>query len=175
MTEYQRKICELWPQYSANEISQMLGCNADNVWKTAKRFGVKHTDETCARLRKKSNEKLKLAYTSENIKRRVEKQNRIRTMERFRINSGKCQKTSYRMRTMPKRAYHTAYALCVRRGYISTTDPFTLFYDERTNRSIAENLRYNVRKYTEDYYTKKYGLKFIADYQNDTTGISNAV
>lgn len=93
----------------------------------------------------------KYSPTPETVEKIRQSMKRLHKTERFRVMSGMKQKTKYRYNIVPQKNLRVIANLRHRYKYfrdMDVADGYTLFYDEQTQRC------------REEYYTKKYGLKF---------------
>lgn len=106
-----------------------------------------------ARIRMEKTSKANLRSCTPEVREKISRTiKRLRKMERIRVMSGMKQETKYPVSLIPPKTVKAAYRLRYRRNYFADTDVadrYTLFYDEHTRRSRRE-----------EYFTRKYGLKF---------------
>ncbi len=149
--ERRRKIIsEMYPHYSKLEIQRMTGIPASAVTRYVKRTGAEHTDACKERLKKKALDQLAANRKKVDRKKQAVKRRVLYRMEYYRLWEGKPQLTCLRLARMPHRVYAAAWALCKRYGYDWDKQSFTL--------EITPGTRRNGK---EEYFTKKYGLKFV--------------
>lgn len=142
----------MYPNHSVMEISAHLKCNCAGLYKFAKKLGLKHTDATIKRIKRKQMENLRLAHSEVVNAKRKKTRARVQMMEEFRAISGKPQLTKIRMKQMPTNAYNARYHLVRKYGYFTYDgEPYVLGYDQNTKRC------------NEEYFKKKYGFKFEED------------
>lgn len=166
LSEKHRRVLELYPDHTTKEIADMLGYRPTTVNVIARRHGVKHNKDVLERASDNRRRNLLLAITPEANKKKSDSMKKLYRMEARRVELGLKKKSKYRVKSIPDRVYKAKHNLVHKYGYIYTDDPYTLFYDEHTNRCISDNRTGRAGLFTEDkYYTQKYGIKFIADYQ----------
>lgn len=152
LTDKQKIIVAMYPDHSVMEIGAYLKCDTAGLYKFAKKLGLKHTEETLARIKRKQMENLKKAYSEEVNAKRKKTRARVQMMEEFRAMSGKPQMTNIRMKQMPNKSYHAKYHLIRKYGYFGYDgEPYTIGYDKNTKRC------------NEEYFKKKYGFTFEED------------
>lgn len=130
-------------------IAEVCGTSGSTVGRIGKAHGLKKSDEHLAKIRKALVMSVTERFHNDEARQKVSATRRkLFRMERWRVNNGTPQKTRLRMKSMPTKAYQAKWSLMRRHGYIETTDPYTLFYDE------------NTRRMNEAYYEEKYHLRF---------------
>lgn len=139
---------------SAGEIATRHGVCSGSVWYWVKKLGLRQTDETKARILKKTRGCIaNTIKTNPEAKRKsMETKKRTWMMERFRVMSGLPQKTKMRIATRPTKVYKAIWYLENMRNYfrdIEVGGKFTLYYDDETKRSGKEC-----------YYALQLGLTF---------------
>lgn len=144
-------VKKYYPTMTGSEIEARFGIQKNRADKIANELGIKHTPETQERIRQKiqdntTNNRHKIDFKELGHKRSVRYK-----MEYYRKWEGKPQKTKLRLAETSYRVYKAKWNLVTRYGYIETTDACTLMYDRNTHRM------------NEQYYSDKYGLKFIED------------
>lgn len=167
MTELQQKILDLWPDHTAREIAEQLGCNRRYAQFTASRFHARHSDEVYARIAKSFSEAGKHKHTPQSRRKISETRKKLFRSEYRRVLYEQPRRSNLRLKHVPERVYFAKAHLINAYGYIPTTDPYTLFYDETTK--VMPDKAPDTRGHGHDYYHKKYGIRFIADYQNNDT------
>lgn len=151
-TERQKVVIAMYPDHSVMEIGTYLKCDCAALYKFAKKLGLKHTEETSRRIKRKQMENLKKAYSKEVNAKRKKTRAKVQMMEEFRAISGKPQLTNIRMKQMPDKSYHAKYHLIRKYGYFGFDgEPYIIGYDQNTKRC------------NEDYFKKKYGFTFEED------------
>ncbi len=142
-------IRELYPDYTAEEISAMTGLPKDRIHKVACCIGVHHTEETIRRIGG-------MLRSGEMKEKKVAGIRRKRAAEKFRIKSGMQKKTKWKFGlNITKREMAERYHLVTTRGYIydkSYGDFHTLFYNSETRRHTEEK---------ERRLSDKYRFKFL--------------
>lgn len=89
----------------------------------------------------------------------MKKRNARRRLDEMRVWSGQPQLTHFKLKRISHKAYKAKWHLCHAYGYREDPrDPYTLLYDEHTDRR-EKVLRKNGH---EEYYTKRYHLRFKA-------------
>lgn len=154
---------EMWPSMWPKEVEQRLGIKGHILGLYARHMGLTHSaiPEEEQRRHKaeiaRLNQKKSLAP---HIRARArEKFCRTYRLERMRVLSGEKQKTKFRIETVSKRLYAMDYRLRRFHGYFSYEGDTigTLYYDKDTRRKPLTG------RYSEQWYTEKYGFKFIED------------
>ena len=146
------QIKKLYPDHSAKEIADIIGCHPSTVSNVAKRLKLTHSEETVERLKKNSLTNLKKAYEQATIRKRVKSWRRTMRVEKFRIMSCIPQKTNFKFSELPTKAYRAKYNLITKHGYFGFEGkPYILGYDRNTHRM------------NEKYYMDKYGFTFEED------------
>lgn len=138
------------------EIARMIGCQKGLINKVAKRLGLKHNEGVVSKA---------LSYASKNQKRNPETFKRSgkklklrRKLEEYRVWEGKPQLTRLKLKKITETAYKAKWYLVHHYGYYESDEPYTVLYDSQTRR------RPSVGSFgSEEYYTKKYHLKFVED------------
>lgn len=160
MAETRRRealVRELYPDHTNSEVAALIGMKPVSVATISQRLGLKHTAECEARIREKAIANLQKANTAEAKAKQKVSLARHRRSEMRRILQGLPQETGIRIRTVPLKTEQTICRLRYK-GYRSVPgDPYTLLYDDATQRVLPGRGRW---KCTEEYYTKKMGIKF---------------
>lgn len=141
-----------YPNMSSREISVKYGLCRTTILRWANRLNLQHTPETLQRLKHKTAEAQKKAFTKEVYDKIHATRARIYKMERLRVMSGLPQKTKLHVSITPKRTLIAIRRLCDKYNYFtdeSTGGVYTLYYDEETRRTPKE-----------DFYSKRHGLTF---------------
>lgn len=145
-------IRELYPNFSATEISLILGISNATVNVMARRLCVRHTDETNRRINKHC---LEVLRNPESVRKSTLWKKKAFAIERFRIMSGLPQKTKLRVgHKVEEKQINARCYLCRKYNYFYDKeygDMLTIHYDKDTKRISAEK---------ELKYTMKYGIKF---------------
>lgn len=128
-----------YPYSSAGEIAARHGVCSGSVWYWVKKLGLQQTDETKARILKKTRGCIaNTIKTNPEAKRKsMETKKRTWMMERFRVMSGLPQQTKMRIATRPTKVYKAIWYLENMRNYfrdIEVGGKFTLYYDDETLR-----------------------------------------
>ncbi len=145
----------MWPTMSATEIAAKTGWHKSLIYKWAKIYGLRHDEETKRRLNTKRVSNIEKSHTPEIYDKIRKARCHNHRMERFRVMSGLPQKTKYHISMVPRRVLFAVSGLCTRRNYYrDPNDPYTLYYDSQTRRCDSKS-------YYEDYYTRKYGIRFV--------------
>lgn len=144
-------VKKYYPTMTGSEIEAKFGILKGRAEKIAKELGIKHTPETIERIRQEKKDRWKGLLNTLDRKAIARKLSIRYKMEYYRKWEGKPQKTKLRLRETSYRIYKAKRHLVTRYGYIETTDAYTLMYDKDT------------RRMNEQYYSDKYGLKFIED------------
>ncbi len=139
-------VIRCFPTMSAVEIEKQYGIPRAVVYGAAKYHKVRHTEETIKRI-----------YTERGAKTGKALRHTY-AMDRLRRDIGEPTKTKKYKHNVSKYVWPILWKLEHKWGYIRTTDPHVLFYDEHTKRLAGLTERN-----TEEYYTKKYGIRFEAD------------
>lgn len=142
-----------WPTMSAREISAITGYRLCSIYKWTKYYGLKHDEATMQRMYANKIENFKLGHSPEAYEKISKARRRHHRMEKFRVLSGLPQQTNYHINTVPRRTRFAINGLIRRRNYYRGDDAYTLYYDSQT-------LRCNYHCFTEEYYTRKYGIRF---------------
>ncbi|EJW98546.1 hypothetical protein EVA_13347 [gut metagenome] len=153
-------VRKYYPTMAGHEIERAFGITFNRANKIAADLGLRHNPETEERLLREARERMKNNLSKSDNETRIKKWKVRRRIDELRIMEGKPQRTRLRFRNMPKRTYAIVSHLVRTYGYIkSADDPYTLFYNGKTKRRIVGPL--SRRKVgTEQYYEKKYHLKF---------------
>lgn len=180
--EAARAILEKWwPTHSASEIAKMFPqYSAYSYQRYAEVFGMKHNPEACERFAKTREARRRKGYYHymDNMPSDVRKEwndkfvksvRHLRKLEDYYKSVGEPQKTRWVKYDLPTRKMVWAKQY-LRKKYNyfydkdDSDDLFSLYYDEDTKR-LPDNPKGN--RASETYYSKKYGIKFIAAYQNE--------
>lgn len=144
-------VKKYYPTMTGSEIQTRFGIPKGRAEKIAHELGIKHTTETQARIKQKFRDNLANNIHKIDFRELGRKTSIRYKMEYYRKWEGKPQKTKLRLAETSYKVYKAKWNLIKRHGYIETTDAYTLMYDKDT------------RRMNENYYTEKYGLKFIED------------
>lgn len=148
-------VKKYYPTMTGSEIEAKFSIQKNRADKIANDLGIKHTPETMERIRKKMEVVRREARANIDYKAAGRRHSVCYKMEYYRKWEGKPQKTKLRLAETSYKVYKAKWNLVTRYGYIETTDAYTLMYDK------------NTRRMNEQYYSDKYGLKFIEDEDND--------
>ncbi len=143
-----------WPTMSANEISAITGYRTNSIYKWVKILGLQHDEATAARMRANKKKNFALSRTPESVAKISQSRLRLFRLERFRLMSGSPQKTKVHINLQPRRVQLAISNLCRHRNYYQTEPGYTLYYDSHTRRC-------NYHRYTEEYFTRVYGIQFV--------------
>lgn len=151
---YKDTVTRLWATHSASEIEEATGLAKSRIIEWAKRLGLKHTQATEDRLkRKKADASVKARRNIEDFQERKSKSwKRTRKLDYLRFISGQEQQTKFQFPKYPERVYKAIYHLVNNYGYFQDEEVggcYTMYYDEQTKRTPKEHL-----------YIERYGLKF---------------
>ena len=150
--ENDRRITELYPHHSQQEIADLLGVKKNLVARAARRLGLAHTPETEKRLRDKEQAARQAANTPEVRARAQAKMRRVRRMEMRRLLGGEAPRTGYRLLITPRKLAACLWRLKRVYGYIYVRNSYTLYYDDGTRRLE--------KPCAEEWYAHKYGITF---------------
>lgn len=148
--EIEQYVIDNYADMSQHELAQKFGVSQAAIWRLVKKHGLKHSEAFLQKCKERT-AILARNKSAESYARGVEKRRRLRKRELRRILAGEPQQTKLKIRIASARTSQERWRLCKRYGYIETTDPFTLFYDEHTHRV------------KEELYTRKYHLRFEKD------------
>lgn len=153
--EHEALVRRWFPTMSGKEMEKRFGILKGRAEKIAWELGVRHTPETEERLRRKAIENLERGRETRDVMKGARKRKRTYREEELRVCEGKPQLTRLKLRTLPYRVYKAKHYLKGKYNYFGVEDePYVLGYDGETKR----------RKDSEDYYKKKYGLRFEKGY-----------
>lgn len=146
-------IIQNYPDMLPRELEEKFGVPQSTIRTWAIDLNLKHTPETIARRRliyKSLN--TDHLHTPEVISKSTARRRKTVLMEKFRIMSGMRQQTKLVISMLPKKTSASIRRLVYRYNYFrSETDFLTLHYDEQTRRTSRE-----------EYFSKRYGIKFIS-------------
>lgn len=151
--DFEEALRKYYPTMSASEIARLTGYKIHTIYKWVAIWGLKHDEATAKRLLEKKKKNFDLSHTQEVNERIRRKRLRMYRMERFRIMSGMPQKTKCAINLLPQRTQNAIRQLCRGRNYYRTEPNCTLYYDSQTRRC-------NYHCYTEEYFTRVYGITF---------------
>ena len=115
------------------------------------KFGLEHDEETKIRIRKERNKSLRNYWNKEKYANKGRKLHMQYKMDELRVMSGKPQETRLRIRKLSPKALNAKMYLRRSCNYFySDGEPFVLYYDSETKRHPKE-----------EYYTRKFGFKFV--------------
>lgn len=141
------------------EIAEAYGISVYTVRNIAHRCGLVQPPHIVERTKQRRREALAkglrtvMERSCEMRKKQGESLKRLYKQEERRVMYGLRRKTKLHLRKMPKFKYKVKWYLVNKYGYIETTKPYVVWYDEGTDRRL--NTRYD-----EAYYSERYGLKF---------------
>lgn len=144
-------VRKYFPTMTGSEMQEQFGIRKGLAEKIAHRLGIKHTDDTMARIRQNfvsniNNNRYKIDFYKSSRKAQLK-----RKIDQYRVWEGKPQLTKFKLAATNRKTYAAKWYLIHRYGYIETTEPYTLMYDKNTQRA------------NEKYYIDKYKLEFIED------------
>lgn len=151
-------VRKYYPTMSAREIGSMFGISKSIVNKIAKEIGVNHNDETWKRIKEKSYAKLKQSRYKIDWHAVAKKSLIKRRLDEYRVWEGKPQLTRMKLKSITTKSYKAKWRLIHNYGYVETDEPYTLMFDTDTQRR-------NTGKFSENYYSEVYNLKFIPAYE----------
>lgn len=148
-----RAIAERAPREKYKDIARDLGFSAWSVARAAKRIGVQHDDDT---LRNIAMEHVRKMSTREAVERSRVKRLHLYKMDKWLAMQGKNPITRKKLTLTPLKMRRAISSLKRLYDYFSIDgeDPCELFYDGQTRRRIGN------KNFNEDYYEKRYGIKF---------------
>ena len=153
--EWVEIVKQNYADMAGHEIERKFGITHNRANKIAADLGLKHSPETIERLRREQCERLKM-YKPKGEEKRVRTWKRRFKMEELRVMQGEPQRTKFRIKTRPMRTYKAMFYLCKAYGYLtSDKDPFTLVYNERTQRRPLDG-----GCGSERYYSDRYHIQF---------------
>lgn len=149
------KIQDLYPEKRNEDIARELGVAISTVYAIARRRCLLKSEAYMAKRYKKQSEELRgTKRTAESIEKMKDSIKRTRRRELRRMLSGEPPQTRIKQRLVPRRIWIRCYSLEKQRGYVRTSDPYLLWYDDSTIRVTSS------AKGSEDYMAKKYHLRF---------------
>lgn len=155
--EWERIVRENYATMGGHEIERRYGMTRNRANKIARELGLRHNAETEERIRRENALRTSRLDRSLFEDRRKRRWKLVRRIDELRVLSGLPQRTRFKMKSMTNGAYKAKWNLIKRRGYIESTDPYTLLCDGGTQRAPKCG---NPRA-TEEYYARKYKLRFI--------------
>lgn len=144
-------VKKYYPTMTGSEIEAKFGVLKGRAEKIAHELGIKHTNETQERIRRKIKDNITNNRHKIDFKKLGHKRSVRYKLEYYRVWEGKPQKTRLKLAKTSQKTYKAKYHLINRYGYIETTDAYTLMYDINTHRI------------NEQYCAEKYKLRFIED------------
>lgn len=139
-------VKERYPHLTAGEIEARCGIPVSAVKRIVKRYGLRHTPETMARIAG-FRHRPRPAHVREKISR---KRKLLYRLEYMRLWEGRARRTRVHLAELPRRVYLAKHNLVKKYNYFGVHyDPYLLCYDGDTRR-VAN----------EDYYMQRYGLRF---------------
>ena len=154
-----------YPTMAAAEISERFGFSRPRITAWARKLGVKHDEECNERIRKLCITKLSSGRDKIDYKAAHKEWEKKRKYDEIRRMSGMRQVTGFRFsKYTTQQQRQTIWRMVNKRNYFQVEDePYTLYYDEETNRTPFE-----------DRLAKRHRLKFLpAD--NDDELINNDI
>lgn len=146
-----RKISDMYQTMTAREISELLDIPISTILRQVSKFGLEHDEETKIRIRKERNKSLRNYWNKEKYASKGRKLHMQYKMDELRVLSGKPQETRLRIRKLSPKALNAKMYLRKSYNYFySDGEPFVLCYDAETKRHPKE-----------EYYTRKFGFKFV--------------
>lgn len=150
-------IKEHYAEMMGCEIAKALGVGTVTVSRYAREYGLKHNEDCLQRIRTVFRLNINRTHTPEAMEKALRRRKMTRRMEELRILGGQSQHTKMKFPVMPQRHYQVRWRLINKRCYLACEDdPFTLFYDEKTERLASRKKT----RYTEEFFSKKYGFCF---------------
>lgn len=147
-------IIENFDKMSPSELSKVLGVKKQIIFYCARKYGLKHTEKQLIEFDKRRREIL--ANGRKDRSKAIETMRKTRRLETFRILSGMEQKTKMKISCAPHPSFSILYYLQRKYNYFRVEGKLlTLAYDRETTRLGTTS------KYDEEYYTKKYGIRFV--------------
>lgn len=145
-----------WCVRPAKDIAEDLGCDESLVYQVAKELGLEYSKDWIERRKKISLGNLDGSRKKEVCTKRGKSFSKTYEMEKLRVKYGLEQRTKLKISTLPRKAYNARKNLEYKYNYFAIEgDDYALGYDSETRRVV------DLPKFNEEYYTKKYGLKFI--------------
>lgn len=147
-----------YPTMTAAEISERFGFSRTRITAWARKLGVKHNEECNERIRKLCITKLSSGRDKIDYKAVREKLEKKRKYDEIRRMSGMRQVTGFRFsKYTTQQQRQTIWRMVNKRNYFQVEDePYTLYYDEETNRTPFE-----------DQLAKRHGVKFLPTGNDD--------
>lgn len=159
--EWERIVRENYATMSGHEIERKFGIPINRANTIAHSLGLSHSEETKARLKEECRQRMRKNRRKLDYKALMAKMKAQRRKDEMRIWEGKKPLHNYKLKSMPTKAYKAKWHLMKNYGYFEVgTDAFTLGYDTDTSRVINRACEH--AKFNEDYYSRRYGLKFVA-------------
>lgn len=160
--EYAKRVeivRRLYPTMTGGEIARKYGWASNKANEIARKIGVKHSPETEARIFAERIKRLREGGARKEVQeRRRLRWKRAYRLEELRILSGEPRQTKFNFPKLPVKVYASKYYLVNTHHYIpDENDLYALYYDENTNRRLNRKSRNG----NEEYYSKKYGFKFL--------------
>lgn len=133
------RVAAVYKEHTMKETARILGIKYSRVVAIVYKYGLQVSREERARRAGKGRKAL------------FEK-------ERKRLRWGMPQQTKLKVIQEPRKTHMAMTRLTgIYHYFVDCRYPFTVFYDEQTRRTTKE-----------DYFKKKYGLRFVAAYANQT-------
>lgn len=141
----------MYKTMTAREISELLDIPISTILRQVSKFGLEHDEETKNRIRKERNKSLRNYWNKEKYASKGRKLHMQYKIDELRVLSGKPQETRLRIRKLSPKALNAKMYLRKSYNYFySDGEPFVLCYDAETKRHPKE-----------EYYTRKFGFKFV--------------
>lgn len=147
-----------YPTMTASEIGAMYGMTKSRVNKIAREIGVCHNEETWKRIKEISYAKMKQSRYKIDWHAIAKKSLIKRRLDEYRVWEGKPQLTRMKLKSITTKSYKAKWHLIHNYGYVETDEPYTLMFGTDTQRR-------NTGKFSENYYSEVYNLKFIPAYE----------
>lgn len=146
-----------WCVQSAREIAAALRCDVSLIYLVAKKeLGLKYPKEWTESQKKISQKNLVNSHTKEVHAKIGKSRSKTYEKEKLRVKYGLEQKTKLRISKISRKVYYAKRSLIYKFNYFMIDgDEYALGYDSETRRIVDKP------KYNEEYYSNKYGLKFI--------------
>lgn len=149
-------VREHWCEQPVSEIAKALGCHASSVYKIARKLGLGYSEEWVENRVKTKKRNLAKAQAEEVHARGGKSRSETYRKERLRVLYGLEQRTRLKLPSLPLKVYYAKWYLMNKYNYFEVEgDAYAIGYDSETRR-IPDK-----RKYNEEYYSKKYGVKFM--------------
>lgn len=145
------QISAMYQTMTAREISEVLNISQSTILGQVSKLGLEHDVETINRIRKERDKSLRSYWNKERYASKGRKLHVQYKMDELRVLSGKPQETRLRIRKLSPKALNAKMYLHKSYNYFySKGEPFILCYDFKTRRHPKE-----------EYYTRKFGFRFV--------------